>query len=445
MPSIALKLFGQLWLLAVFSSIVATAQIPRNRPNIIYIMADDLGYGDLSCYGRKDYLTPNLDALAAQGMRFTNAYTAAPVCTPTRVAFMTGRYPARLKVGLYEPIAEGKNDSAVGLSAKDVPSIATLLKQSGYKTYLVGKWHLGYQPEFRPLANGFDRFFGFHAGATDYVSHKNQRGNPDLYENDQPVERNGYLTQLLAEKAIALIKEPHTEPYFLALMFNAPHWPWQAPDDGAYPDTLAWRNGGSPEKYAAMVKALDDAIGAVMNALDETGTSGNTVVIFTSDNGGERFSDMGPYKGHKMQLWEGGIRVPAFIRWPGKIAANTFTNQVVSTTDWTASILAIAGAHPQTQFLLDGINIIPICMRKQKTTDRTLYWRIFQRNQQKAMRDGKWKYLQDEKGAEYLFDLITDPSETNNLKDIEKQIFQRLKNKYHLWEAAMLKPIPLAE
>src|SRR6266496_6371070 len=230
-----------LLLIFIFETAILSAQ---TRPDIIYIMADDLGYADLSCYGRKDYQTPNLDKLASQGVKFMNAYAAAPVCTPTRAAFMTGRYPARIKVGLYEPIAEGHKDSLVGLSPED-PSIASLLKKAGYETYLVGKWHLGYQPEFSPNRNGFDYFFGFHAGAIDYISHSN-----DLYENETAIHKDGYLTDIWADKAIEIISKQHSKPYFLAVMFNAPHWPWQGPSDKAYPDTMRWISGGSPAIYA---------------------------------------------------------------------------------------------------------------------------------------------------------------------------------------------------
>ncbi len=426
----------------VFIGFSLPASSQTTKPNIIYIMADDMGYADLSCYGRKDYQTPNLDKLCSQGIKFMNAYATAPVCTPTRVAFYTGRYPAHLTVGLYEPIAEAHKDSLVGLSA-DNPTIARLLKKARYETYLVGKWHLGYKPEFSPMANGFDYFLGFHAGAADYISHRNDRGKPDLYENDRPLEKEGYLTDIFMEKAIEIISKPHQKPFFLALMFNAPHWPWQAPGDKAYPDTMNWKNGGSAATYAAMMKSLDDAVGKIVKTVDELKLSNNTVIIFTSDNGGERFSDNGIYKGRKMTLWEGGIREPAFVRWPGKIKENSITNQVITTMDWTATILSLAGATADPKFPLEGIDIMPIIMGKKQETDRTLYWRISQRNQHKAMREGKWKYFQDEKGNEYLFDILTDPKEQNNLKDNEPGIFNALKKKYSEWELTVLKPIPL--
>ena len=405
-------------------------------------MADDLGYADLSCYGRKDYQTPNLDKLCSQGMKFMNAYASAPVCTPTRVAFFTGRYPAHLTAGLYEPITESRNDSLVGLSPEN-PSIASLLKKAGYETYLVGKWHLGYKPEFSPIANGFDYFFGCHAGAIDHISHVDQRGKPDFYENDQPVKKEGYSTDIFREKAIEIIKSPHQKPYFLALTFTAPHWPWQAPGDKPYPDTMRWVTGGSPAIYAAMMKNLDDAIGNIVKTVDDLKQSSNTIIIFTSDNGGERFSDNGVYQGRKMTLWEGGIREPAFVRWTGTIKENSITNQVATTMDWTATILSAAGAKADEKFPLEGIDIMPMMLGKQKEVDRTIYWRIFQRNKHKAIRDGKWKWLQDEKQNEYLFDLSLDPTEKNNLKDKFPEVFIRLKNKYGQWEKSVLEPIPL--
>jgi len=426
-----------LYFLCVFFFYSSKAQQKTSRPNIIYIMADDLGYADLSCYGRKDYQTPNLDKLASQGVKFMNAYAAAPVCTPTRVAFMTGRYPARLKVGLYEPIAEGKKDSLVGLTPA-TPSIATLMKKAGYETYLVGKWHLGYPVECSPNRNGFDYFFGFNAGAIDYISHSD-----DLHENETKIEQEGYTTDLWADKAVELISKSHSKPFFMSVMFNAPHWPWQVPGDKPYPKGFQnWKEGGSPSIYAVMMKSLDSAVGKIVKAVDDTKLS-NTVIIFTSDNGGERYSDNSPYKGSKMSLWEGGIRQPAFVRWPGKIKENSISNQVVTTMDWTATILSLAGGKADPGFPLDGIDVSQIVTGKKKEVDRTLYWRISQRKQHKAMQDGKWKWLQDEKGNEYLFDLKADPTENNNLKDQHRDILEKLKSKYQKWEATMLKPITL--
>jgi len=429
-----------LFLLTILLTSILQAQ--QQRPNIIYIMADDLGYADLSCYGRKDYTTPHLDKLASQGLKFMNAYAAAPVCTPTRVAFMTGRYPARLALGLKEPIDWNEKDSIVGLSSA-TPSIASRLKSAGYETNLIGKWHLGFRPDFGPTKNGFDYFFGFNGGGVDYASHKSPRGGgADLYENEKPVTMDGYMTELIRDKAIAVIKKKRDQPFFLNIMFSAPHWPWQGPGDAAYHDTAKWIGGGSPQIYAAMIKSMDDAVGDIMKALDDAGLAQNTLVIFTSDNGGEKYSDMGIYKGKKMTLWEGGIREPAIVRWPAKIKPGT-TNQVASTMDWTATILAAAKAGANAAYPLDGKDLLPIMTGVRKEMPRTLYWRTFQRMQHKAMRDGKWKYMQDEKGVEYLFDLEADPSEQNNIREQQPELFEKMKEKYARWERKMLKPVPL--
>ena len=411
------------------------------RPNIIYIMTDDMGYGDLSGYGRKEYQTPNMDRLASQGMKFVNAYAAGPLCTPTRTAFMTGRYPARTPVGLIEPLTGDKKDTAYGLTAA-YPSLATLMKAAGYETALIGKWHLGFLAQHSPVKNGFDYFFGIHSGAADYISHKGDAGTHDLYENDTPVYPQGYLTDLFSQKAISYIKQKHSKPFFLTVTFNAPHWPWQGPNDKPYPDSVNFRQGGSPAIYATMMTSLDDAVGNIMKTLDEEQLSNQTIVIFTNDNGGEKYSDNGGLAKAKATLWEGGIRVPAFVRWPGKINAGTVTQQAAITMDWTATILSAANAKAQKDFPLDGINLMPVLMGKQKSTGRVFYWRTFQRSKQKAIREGNWKYLQDEQG-EYLFNLLADPGEKNDLKEKEQIIFTRLKKKYADWERTVLQPVPL--
>jgi arylsulfatase A-like enzyme len=428
-----------LLLLIVLAAAFTHAQ--TGRPNIIYIMADDLGYADLSCYGRKDYQTPHLDKLASQGIKFMNAYAAAPLCTPTRTAFMTGRYPARTPVGLMEPLRGTAKDSGIGLTP-DFTSLPLLLKKAGYETFLVGKWHLGFGPQHAPNKNGYDHFFGFNAGASDYISHSNRRGQGDLYENDKAVKLEGYLTDIWTERSVEIIQKQHNRPFFLSIMFNAPHWPWQARGDTKYPDTLNWPAGGSKQKFAGMMKALDDAVGRIMLAVEEKNIAANTLVIFTSDNGGEKYSDMGIYTGGKAQLWEGGIREPAFARWPGRIPANSMTEQVAITMDWTATILAAAGAKADPAFPLDGIDLMPVFTGKKAIPDRTFYWRLFQSTKQKAIRDGNWKYLQNEKG-EFLFNLANDPGEKNDLRLSDPARFEALKKKYAKWESEVLVPVAL--
>ena len=431
------SLMGTTLAIALLLSVRAFAQ----KPNIIYIMSDDMGYGDLSGYGRKEYQTPHLDKLASQGMKFTQAYSAGSLCTPTRVGFITGRYPARTAVGLMEPLTPTKRDSAYGISMKDHP-LPSIIKKAGYETALIGKWHLGFRPEFSPNSNGFDYFFGFHSGASDYVAHTNDGRMPDLYENGQSIHVDGYLTDIFTQKAVSFLQQKHDKPFFLVLNYNAPHWPWQGRGDKAYHDTMRLRMGGSPQTYAAMMESLDEGVGAVMKALDDAGLTANTLVIFTNDNGGERFSDNGGLSKGKLTLWEGGIRVPAFVRWPGKIHAGTVSTQPVITMDWSATIAAAAGASVPGREM-DGINLLPILKgNRKKEIDRTLYWRNAQRNQQKAVREGNWKYLMDDKG-EYLFDLATDPGEKNDLKSAKPDVFEKLKAKYAAWEKTVLAPIPL--
>jgi arylsulfatase A-like enzyme len=412
------------------------------RPNIIYIMTDDMGYGDLSGYGQKNYTTPNLDKLASQGVKFVNAYSAAPICTPARTAFMTGRYPARTPVGLIEPLTTTPADSSFGLTA-EYPSIASLMKNAGYETALIGKWHLGSLPRHSPNRNGFDYFFGFLTGAADYVSHRGDKRGHDLYENESLVYPEGYLTDLFSEKAVTFIRKKHDAPFFLAVTYNAPHWPWQGPKDKPYPDTTGFRNGGSREIYAAMMKSLDDGIGNIMKALDDEQLDNQTIVIFTNDNGGEKYySDNGGLTNVKGTLWEGGIRVPAFVRWPGKIAAGTITTQAAITMDWTATILSMGNGVANKDFALDGMNLMPILIGESKTIDRTFCWRTFQRTKHKAILEGNWKYLKDEKG-EYLFNLATDQEEKMDVKAKEAAVFNKLKEKFATWEKTVLNPVSL--
>ncbi|MCD9017984.1 sulfatase-like hydrolase/transferase [Parachryseolinea silvisoli] len=422
-------------------ALLVHSNVYSQRPNIIYIMTDDMGYGDMAGYGRKDYQTPNLDKLASQGIKFVNAYSAGPLCTPTRAGFITGRYPARTPVGLIEPLTGEKKDSAVGLTPA-FPSIATLMKASGYETALIGKWHLGARPQHRPGKNGFDYFFGIHSGAADYISHKGTSRLPDLYENDISVDKEGYLTDLFSQKAAAFIKQKHDKPFFLTVTFTAPHWPWQGPDDKPYADSVDFRDGGSPAVYAAMMKSLDDGVGILMKSLDDAQLSNETIVIFTNDNGGERYSDNGGLTKSKGSLWEGGIRVPAFVRWPGKISRGTMTQQVAVTMDWTATILSAAGAKAHVDFPLDGIDLMPVMRASNKNIERTLYWRTFQRVRQKAVRMGDWKYLKDAEG-EYLFNIVNDQQEKNNLREKHPDIFDKLKKKHADWEKTVLQPIPL--
>lgn len=425
------------WLTACAESSLPQRTRRTDGPNLLYIMADDLGFADTSIYGRSDYSTPVLDGLAREGVRLTQAYSSAPVCSPTRVALMTGRYPARYPAGLHEPLTT----HPLGLDP-DPGTLPRLLRDAGYETALIGKWHLGLADEYSPGRHGFDEFFGFRGAAADYVSHVGtETGTHDLWDGERQVRRDGYLTDLFTRRAVEFLTRPRDTAFFLSLQYNAPHWPWQGPGDPAWPDTLGWKDGGSAGTFARMVRSLDDGIGRVLEALRNAGHENDTLVIFTSDNGGEKFSDMGPHSHGKMTLWEGGIRVAAFARWPGTIPAGTVSDQVAATFDWTATLgtAANVGADPAAPF--DGIDIMPQ-LQGEPAVERKLFWRTFQRSRHRALRTGDWKYLVTEDDS-YLFDLVDDPGETNNLRVVEPETFARLEERYREWESGMLEPVPL--
>jgi arylsulfatase A-like enzyme len=419
------------------NSVQRSSAAKESRPNIIFILADDMGWGDLSCYGRPDYRTPNIDRLALQGTKFTDAYSASAVCTPTRCGYITGRYPARFKIGLEEPLIV--SNSNVGLQPNQ-PTIASLLKQSGYDTALIGKWHLGFRPEWGPNAHGFDEFFGILAGAGDYLQHKNGLGKPDLYENLTPVDRNGYLTDLFTERAVNYVTKRRSAPFFLSLHYTAPHWPWQGPKAGETityneqtPEPMIMGAGGSLKVYAQMMKSLDDGVGRVMQSIRAAGIDRNTLVIFTSDNGGERFSYVWPFSGQKGDLLEGGIRVPAIVRWPGVVPANRVTPQMAITMDWTTSMLASAKVEIAPG-AFDGIDLLPLLKGTSQVIDRTFFWRIYA---QDAVRDGKWKYVRNGE-VRKLFDLSVDQREQADFSRKHPEVLQRLIGEFDKWNDQML-------
>lgn len=418
----------------------------KRRPNIIFIMADDLGYADLSCYGRRDYTTPRIDELARTGLKFVQAYSSSPVCSATRTALMTGRYQYRLPIGLEEPLTS----RPVGLPPAH-PTLPGLLRAAGYQTALIGKWHLGELPDFGPLKSGYEHFWGFRSGSVDYFTHDSLSGRPDLWDGDIPVESTGYATTLLGDKSVEMIDlfSRSGRPFFLSLHFTAPHWPWQGDNDDAEAARLAGRgpgaifhlDGGTMATYAAMVRAMDTQVGRVTDQLKRLGIADDTIIIFTSDNGGERFSDTWPFTGIKTELLEGGIRVPLIIRWPGHTRPGTETGQVAVTMDFLPTLLSATGAAAAPDHPSDGMDLTdqlagaPIIPRK-------LFFRYAHLEQQ-AHRDGNWKYLRIN-GNEFLFDIIADPMERANLKDRYPDIFAGLVGAYRDWEAGMLPLDPAA-
>jgi arylsulfatase A-like enzyme len=412
------------------------------RPNILFILADDMGWGDLGCYGRPDYKTPELDRLATQGIRFTDAYSAAPVCTPTRVGLLTGRYPARLPVGLEEPIigkkALGERAKTLGIP-HDHPTLSSLIKGAGYDTALVGKWHLGYLPNFSPIRYGFDEFFGIMSGAGDYFQHADPDGDADLFEGEVPVERVGYLTDLLTERAVEYVQRPRKKPFYLSLHYTSPHWPWEGPKDQAVSDAIkmgkmGFRAGGSIKAYAEMVKSMDAGIGKVLRALKAKGLDGSTLVIFTSDNGGERFSYNWPFTGQKLDVQEGGVRVPAIVRWPGVTRPGQLSGQPVITMDWTATMIAAAGAKIDPNYALDREDLKSVLSGERVPFDRTFFWRT---RRQGGMRSGHWKYIR-EGDKEFLFDLAFDEREQADFAASGAKKLAELKAEFDKWEAGMV-------
>jgi len=405
-------------------------------PNFVFILADDLGYADLGCYGGREDCSPNLDKMATQGLLFTNGYANSCVCSPSRFAIATGRYQHRLRGGFDEPIASASPQ--LGLPP-DHPTMASLLRDSGYRTALVGKWHMGALPWFSPLKSGYEEYFGFMGGGVDYFRHSVQYDSPerhDLYEGEEEVHREGYLTDLLTERAVEFIKQQRANPFLLSLHYNAPHWPWETRDDRAESErirNIAHLDGGSVKTYTTMIHHMDEGIGRVLHTLEETGVNQNTLVVFTSDNGGERFSDTYPLVGKKMDMLEGGIRVPYIARWPARLPAGQRYDRLAIGMDWTATFLAAANVKPHPDYPLDGIDLFG------ETVERNLYWRMIYRHQ-KAVRSGVWKYLSIE-GSEFLYDLSRDSRERANMRYREPEKFAELRDAYLEWDRS-LPPIP---
>jgi arylsulfatase A-like enzyme len=409
-------------------------------PNIVFIMADDLGYADVGCYGRPDLRTPNIDRIAANGVRFLQAYANSAVCSATRTALITGRYQYRLRLGLEEPLAGNRE---VGLPPEH-PTLPSLLKEAGYSSTLIGKWHMGVLPKFGPLKSGYDHFYGFRGGAVDYFRHTSGE-REDFWDDDVSVHQVGYLTQLLGERAVQVVNgyAKSGKPFLLSLHFNAPHWPWEGPADRAESDRIAtsgtsgiWDlDGGTQKTYQQMIEAMDAQIGAVLKALDENGLTQNTIIVFTSDNGGERFADTWPFTGRKTELLEGGLRIPAIVSWPAQIPKGQTTDQVSMSMDWVPTLLAAAGSSPDPAFPLDGINLLTY-VQGTAPVSRKLFWR-YKARIQRAMRDGDFKFLKILDNT-FLFNVVEDPMERANLKDRHKDVFRRMQREWYDWNLKML-------
>jgi len=416
------------------------------RPNFVFIVADDLGYADLGCYGGRDAafgaVSPELDRLAAGGIRFTQGYSNSPVCSPTRFGMITGRYQYRLRGAAEEPIRSAdRGKPHIGLPPSH-PTLPSLLKAAGYRTALVGKWHLGHPPAFGPLKSGYDASFGPMAGGVDYFTHCDSRGQHDLWEGETLTPTDGYLTDLLSRRAVEVVEraahEPGT-PFLLSLHYTAPHWPWETRDDAHLApqvrDNLFHLDGGNVETFRTMIRQMDEGIGTLMAALRRLGLERDTLVVFTSDNGGERFSDSWPLVGGKMDLTEGGIRVPWIAHWPAVIPAGTRSAQPCMTMDWSATMLDAAGVPADPEYPLDGASMLPVLRDPAYAFPRPLHWRMKHRGQ-RALRDGAWKYLRVD-GVDYLFDLSHDERERANLAKREPARLAAMRADWEAWNATM--------
>lgn len=424
----------------------------QQRPNIIFIVSDDLGYADLGCYGGREAqfgpVSPNIDKLAEGGIKFTQGYANSCVCSPTRFAMITMRYQYRLRGAMEEPInSRSKGSATLGLPP-DIPTLPSLLRDAGYNTALVGKWHLGYPPSFGPQRSGYDEFFGIMAGGVDYFTHCSGKGDHDLYHGEKEHMEVGYLTDIFSQRAVDYIDRVADDaktgkPFFLSLHYTAPHWPWETRDDAHVAADVAKNlfhlDGGNVNSYRKMIHHMDEGIGWVMAALRKHGLDQNTLVVFTSDNGGERFSDNWPLVGGKMDLTEGGIRVPWIAHWPAQIAPGTTSEQHCMTMDWSATMLDIGGGQADPEYPLDGVSMLPVLRDAGYKFERPLYWRMNHRSQ-RALRVGDWKYLKVDE-HEYLFNVACDARERANQATREPERMLTMRAQWEQWNDT-IPPIP---
>lgn len=409
----------------------ANSKSAATRPNIIFIVADDLGSADLGCYGADAEVSPNLDQLAREGLLFTRAYSNSPVCSPARFALITGRWQYRLPGAADEPL--GRRSSTMGLPPSH-PTLPSLLRSGGYDTALVGKWHLGSAPAFGPQLSGYDEFFGPMGGAVDYFSHLGYNSSRDLWDGAQESSAHGYLTDLITDRAVEYVgRNRGTTPFFLSVHYTAPHWPWESRADEAESarigSSIAHLDGGSLETYRKMIQHMDEGIGRIVESLP-TESRENTLVVFMSDNGGERFSNNWPFIGGKMDLLEGGIRIPQIAWWPARILPGGRSELQTLTMDWMPTMLAAAGVAADVAYPLDGLDLSSVLANSAWAIQRDLHWRMKHRLQAATL-SGCWKYLRID-GHEYLFNVHDDARERANLA---KRFPERLVQMRQSWKS----------
>ena len=409
------------------------------RPNVVLIMSDDMGYADLSSYGATDAKTPNIDSLGRDGVRLTDFYANGVLCSPTRAALINGRYQQRY---LIDNVVGGATPP-LKITGESLPQV---LKNNGYATGLVGKWHLGTTVQTGPRAHGFEYFFGFLGSHIDFYHHNRGAMAPDLWENDASIypQLDGeYMTDLITDRSIRFIEQSASanKPFFVDVAYNAPHWPYQPPGKPSpAPGTGAQQlpqqeNTATRADYVAMVEAVDLGVGKILQALERLRLTNNTIVIFTNDNGGEWLSNGGPLFNRKWTTWEGGIRVPALIKWPGHIQPGRVSNQVGITMDLSASIVAASGATVPADY--DGINLFPILEGRAAAAERTLYWRTDVGNRSmRSVRSGDWKLVVDANHL-FVFNLRQDVGERNDLTFRRPDIANSLRPMLTRWEQEM--------
>jgi len=400
---------------------LAAARTPR--PNIVILLADDLGYGDVGFTGCPDIRTPNIDRLASEGVHFAHAYSNGAVCSPTRTALLTGQYQQRN--GMDKVIYVDERDIGLPLEALLIPEV---LKTEGYATGLFGKWHLGIPKKYFPTRQGFDEFIGFVAGNIDYYSHTDRLGNADLWNREEALRDPRYMTQIVGDESIRFIDRHADGPFFLYSAFNAPHDPFQGPENRA-----AARNR---TVYRKMVESLDENVGRILERLKQRGLEENTAVFFMSDNGGvPGIGRNAPFRGFKGSLFEGGIRTPLLARWKGQFPAGIKAGEMVAGMDLFPTCVALAGAKLPPGHKLDGVNLLDVCRRGEKLKRDTLYfhYQAPKEGAQYAMMSQGWKYLSDLKGNEYLFHLSEDQAEAKNLAADQPDRLARMKRDYAVW------------
>jgi arylsulfatase A-like enzyme len=407
----------------------------ERRPNVVLIVADDLGYGETGAQGNPEIPTPNIDSLARDGVRFTNGYVTAPVCAPTRAALLTGRYQQRFG---FETNSGPENvaDNAFGLP-RDQKTLAERLKERGYATGMFGKWHLGFRADLAPLGRGFDEFVGFHGGAHHYFPGKG--ADATIYRGTERVVEPDYLTDVFGNEAVSFIERHAEKPFFLYLPFNAVHGPLQAPSDRI----AAFADIADPTRrtFAAMMKSMDDSIGRVLQTLHRLNLDEDTLVVFLSDNGGptsHTTSSNLPLRGFKNTVYEGGIRIPFMVRWTGHLPAGDVYERTVSSLDVTPTVLAAIGQKVKPKEKLDGVNLLPYLDGKNaETPHETLYWRY---GKQRAIRHGDWKLLGHQGNFAQLYDLAKDPGETTNRFGSETAVVKQLTETWKKWDATLEDP-----